>query len=482
MWFPNDPWSLGRPVVVVFGALIALQSSESLDPVKFVYLGATVIALLGSIRHVWGRRETRPVEHARPWLIASGLIAVVIAVSLPTAIAHGTALSAWVRDAAAYGLLASAPWLALDLGLSQPRRVCLALVVAAGSLATVSFTINWIERRGLADLPIDRLVLPSFTLAVALFAVAVAVAVGAGDSRARFAGATVACLTIWLLLSTGTRTTLAILVIPPVILAALAITGGRMALRRGILPALAPVVVSAVIVLSAVVEISPSLGDAEATPSPIGTAAGSAALGNPTPGVSSATPVPTEPSAEPEPTPTPVPIPSPTDPLAGRYDTVDGILSGQDASLRERIAQSMAAWNVFVASPLVGGGLGVTIGWVDSSGALVEKFTADTPLVVLAKFGLLGLVLVGVIGWATYRTVRSLRRGGGTTRVARLSIIGFAAAMVALTPFGAQFEDKGTGLAIILLLGFALASLREAGTTSGGASAATFEPIRSRPR
>jgi hypothetical protein len=115
---------------------------------------------------------------------------------------------------------------------------------------------------------------------------------------------------------------------------------------------------------------------------------------------------------------------------------------------------------------VLGGGLGVTVAWVNSAGRLVQEFTADTPVLLLAKFGILGLLLVGILVWATFRTIQDLLAGGAATRTARLSIIGFAAALVALTPFGWQLEDKGTGLATILLLGLALASAREAGLAS----------------
>ncbi len=52
--------------------------------------------------------------------------------------------------------------------------------MAAGSLATLSFTLNWVQRRNIADLPLDRIVLPSFALLTAFFALAVASSIWVG--------------------------------------------------------------------------------------------------------------------------------------------------------------------------------------------------------------------------------------------------------------------------------------------------------------
>jgi hypothetical protein len=103
----------------------------------------------------------------------------------------------------------------------------------------------------------------------------------------------------------------------------------------------------------------------------------------------------------------------------------------------------------------------VSIPWVNWDGSLVMESWADTPLTILAKFGLLGILIWIVLGWATVTTLRHLRSRGVDGLTVRSAILGFAAGIVALTPLGPQLEDKGTGLAILLLLGIAFATLRE---------------------
>jgi hypothetical protein len=458
-----------RSAIVVFGALVALQSSANLDAVKLAYFAAALLALISSVYHVWQLRRSALARLARNWLIASAITAVLIAISLPVALVHGTPITAWVRDAAGYGLIAAAPWLALDLASSVPPRAVLAFTVIAGALATSSFTINWIHRRALADLPFDRLVLPSFALATMLFAVAVAHSLA--STRARYLWSGAAAFTVALLLFSGTRTTLAILIIPPVTLASEALANGRKALQRGMLPALLPILFAVAIVVRPQLPVGPN---------PLGTVPSAAPAASP----SSAAPPSGEPAitaaaAAPTPTGTPSVPYAPTavpDAVAERYESITEVLAGRDPSLRDRLAQTKAAWDVFLASPLVGSGLGVSISWVDTEGHPAQAFTADTPVVILAKFGGLGLVLVGALGWAAFRSIKDPMPGVGSTHPARLSILGFTSGLLALTPFGAQLEDKGTGLAIILLLAFAWASTRDVGIASETPSAVTTPP------
>jgi hypothetical protein len=117
----------------------------------------------------------------------------------------------------------------------------------------------------------------------------------------------------------------------------------------------------------------------------------------------------------------------------------------------------------------VGGGLGVTIPWTDSRGVAHtdNAFTADTPILVFAKFGLFALVIVAALGWATFTTVRTLKAAGRATRQSWLASIAFTSALIALMPFGWQIEDKGTALAVILVLAFGLVELRDKALTDG---------------
>ena len=73
-------------------------------------------------------------EAARPWLILSLLLLGLIALSLPVAIAHGTPITTWLRDAATYGLCAAAPVFALDAASSMRWRLVFSLTIVMGFL------------------------------------------------------------------------------------------------------------------------------------------------------------------------------------------------------------------------------------------------------------------------------------------------------------------------------------------------------------
>jgi hypothetical protein len=416
----------------VFGGLLVLQSSQDLGPFKIAYLAVASVVVLASIRSVRRMRRSPVVRSARPWLAASGVVAVLIVLSLPVAVARGTPISAWFRDAAAYALLVAAPWLAVDMALSTSRRAALNLTVAAGAAATVSFALVWIQRRHMSDFPIDRLVLPSMILAAALFALALAISIS--TTRHRYRWAAVASLTVGLLVYSGTRSSLALLIVCPIALAAAWLSDRRSPLLPRLLVAVAPIVVAIGIVGATQVRL---LGDG----SPLGI------LPAPTvgPGGALVSPAPTGRN------------------LTERYESIGTVLSGRDPSLQDRIAETKAAWNVFLAAPILGGGLGVPIPWTDSSGVLQtdNAFTADTPILFLAKFGILGLALIAALGWATVATIRTLAAGGPATRQSWLATVAFVSAIVVLMPFGWQLEDKGTALAVVLLLGLGLVETRE---------------------
>jgi hypothetical protein len=435
--------SIVRASVLVVGALAVLQSSQDVGAAKIAYFGVALIAVLGSVYEARRSWHSPIVSAARPWLLASLVLSGLVALTLPLAIIKATPISAWVRDAAAYGLVAAAPWVALDLGLSASRRAVLGLTVLASGAATLSYLVVWIQRREIADLSIDRLVLPSFVLATALFSLAVALSLSA--RRHRFIWTAVACLTIGILVVAGTRATLVILLISPVTLGASWLTGRTESVGPKILAAAVPILVAVGIVTATLLRVPiPDSRGITAVPSqPPGTVQGS-------PGPSGVGALPSASPAEVRPD------------LTGRYDTFGAVLAGNDPSLRERLSQTWALWAVFLQSPLVGTGLGATVSWVDSDGRTRTDtmFTADTPVLVLAKFGILGLVIVGVLAWATISTVRTLLRRH-STREASLILIAFATGMVALTPLGWQVEDKGTGLAIVLLVGLALVDIRE---------------------
>jgi hypothetical protein len=124
-------------------------------------------------------------------------------------------------------------------------------------------------------------------------------------------------------------------------------------------------------------------------------------------------------------------------------------------SLTERVTQSRVAWKSFAGAPLDGVGPGHNYVWRDQVDQLHIGSAMDTPVLFLAKFGLLGigfLFLAGYWGREFVRTLGTRRRG----EPARLALIGYSAFWLLFLPLGLPLEDKGFALAMILLTALAI--------------------------
>jgi hypothetical protein len=416
-------------LIVVVGGLLTLQSSNNLDPAKVVYLllaGASLVGALASARW-WLSKERAAI--ATPWLVCAVAYAVLLTCSLAVARAYGTPVSSWFRDTATYALFATAPIFGLACARSASRRWIMAALVVCGALASVSTTVEWLRLRQILDLPIDRIVLPAGSLAYALMALGTAVALAGGWHRWWWAG--VAGVILGLFFVTGTRSTLILLVIP--------ISAGLLAgrpWRRAARTLVIQAAVAVIIFLVADAGIYLANGTAQVPPGQQAVASGqpAAASGQPTP---------------------------PPNKLNERLTNVGTLVTdpGADQSLQERWSQTKVAWQAFLRSPLVGVGPGYGFVWTNSSGMVVNAFTLDTPVVYLAKFGLVGLIPLLLFVTAYLRLLILLWRRRSQSATEFLAVAGFGILLAAETFLGAQMEDKGVSLALILLIGFGCRTL-----------------------
>lgn len=416
-----------RLAIVVFGAMVAFQSSPDVDATKVAYLIAFIVCLVGALAFVWRARHTSPVRSAGPLLAASAAIGGLLAVSLIVATANGTPLTTWIRDVAAYGMFAAVPLFALDAGSAASRRFLLAMLVVAGLVGSLSWAVEWLDRRDLLDLPFERLAFPSGQLPGALYLLAVAAAL-TSPSR-RIGWAVLAGTTLAVFLLTGTRSSV-LLVLGPL---AVAVLLGRTRLGTSIRVLAVHVLVAVVITVGFQLAL-PVLD---------------AALGAPSR------------SADPE-------TGSQGDGLGGRFGSLPVLVEdpGSDASIQERVAQYRAAWGLFASSPVVGVGPGHPIDWIDVSGGRVSEFTADTPLVLAAKFGLLGvLVFIGVA--IAYWTATRQALARLPESVATLALVGYGVWFIVTLPLGFVIEDKGASLALMLLLALVFAGRISPGPRTG---------------
>ena len=409
-----------RALAVVLGGILILHGADRLDAPKIAYLVLTIVAVLGSVVAAWRSRADEVSGAIRPWLALSGVTTLLIAVSLPVALASGISATTWLRDIAAYGLLAAAPWLGADLARDGRPRLVLGAILVSGLIGALSFAIEWLQRRGISDLPLDRLALPSFTLAALAYAIAIAIAVG-GPGRLRwtiFAAVILGCL-----LLTGTRTSFVLLGALIAVGAVVAFTrhrqGMMVAVRVGLIQLVAIVLIVGFSVAGRSSEPLLPDGTPIVSTSPDGNAAG-----------------------------------VPGKDLGDRFVTLDDVTSGRDPSFLERIEQTRVAWMVFLEHPAIGVGPGYEFAWVRSGGTVFTSTYLDTPLVVIAKFGLLGIALFLAIVLAFALTIRRLVAQNGWTWIA-LGVLGYGAILAGLLLFGWPPEDKGTGIAMILLIGLA---------------------------
>jgi len=409
-------------LVVVVGGLFTLQSSDNLDPQKIAYLLLVAAAVTVAMAGIpwWLSAERAAI--GRPWVIAAGATVIMLIISLVVSRAYGTSLTSWLRDTAPVALLAAAPILALACARKVSARWLVAVLAVCGSLASLSFAVEWIGRRHLAVLPIDRIVLPTGGLASALLAVATALALSRVSGK--WSWAVMAGIVLGLFFATGTRSTLLLLAVP----IGTAIVAGRPRLFA------TRVVLTQVVVAIAVFFVAVS---------GIAIANGSATPEAPPGSLVSTTAAP------------------PVDSLGQRLDAIGSLVTdpGSDQSLQERLAQTNAAWQALIGSPLVGVGTGYGFQWTNSSNQKVVAFTLDTPLVYLAEFGMLGLIPLALLVAAYLGLVRGLWRQRQRARTEYLALVSFAFVLAVGGVQGFPFEDKGLSFGLILVLALGVRGL-----------------------
>jgi hypothetical protein len=389
-----------RILFVLFGGMLVLQRPGELDMAKMAFFAGALVAFAGALMNVSRLRDTFAYRFARPLLAVSLAFTVLAALSLAVAYGNGIPLQAWLRDIAPYLLFASAPVFALDAQASFRLRTLVALLVVAGGLGAAAFTISWLDRRGIAQLPLSRVALASLYMPAALFAYAMSASLQAQARRARWLLISAAVLA--LLVMTGTRLSIA-LVLAPIVIA----FGARrhLATRSLRLAFLAPLAVVATVLLTQVM-------------------AGAA-------GVDLAF-------------------------VTERFTTITSASDVEsDGSYRERVRQSRVAWDVFIAHPVGGAGPGTIFEWTTLDNLSVASPVIDTPVTFPAKFGAIGLLVVGFLILKYLAFLGDAARRGDRI-VERLALAGYLAVAAALTLTSPPLEDKGFSFGLILLLAIML--------------------------
>lgn len=402
-----------RTVFVVFGGMLVLQRPGELDMSKLAFLGACAVAFAGALANIQTLRRTPAYEAVRPLLAGSVAVITLAGISLGVSYEAGIPRTDWLRDIAPYVLFASVPIFALDAQASFRVRTLVGLLVAAGILGVAAWAVDWLQRRDFAHFDVGSVAVASVFVPGALFAYAMASAL---HKRAkRLVWVVIAAAILALLFSTGTRSTLALIVVPLAI--ALLLRRGR-ANRTLRLLALSPFAV--VLTLAAALAVI---------------------------GVTGAN----------------------TEYLEDRLALVTVTADPeQDLSYNDRVDQSRVAFDAFKAHPVLGTGPGTRFDWVTHDGQEMSDFILDTPITFPAKFGALGLLVLVFLITRFFSFARRLGRARPPT-VAYLALLGYLAVVAALVVTAPPFEDKGLSFGLVFILALALAEARRP-------AAATPEP------
>ena len=211
-----------RAAFVIFGGLVAFQSTAGLSTPKIVYLVGVLLCAAAGLLDL-SRSDTRDGLLRALWPLA-GLVLVVVGISAVIAQSNGIPFTAWARDTLAYLFLAYVPLFAADVGRAGPKFTH-NLAMTAGILAVALFTLAWVSRRGYADVPI--LGLASFLFPAWFFSYVTSLAL----LTHRFRWNALAVATAVAMLLTGTRG-VALLAIAPLAMALVPSPGSTRGLLR----------------------------------------------------------------------------------------------------------------------------------------------------------------------------------------------------------------------------------------------------------
>lgn len=398
-----------RILFIVFGALLVFQSSDQLDAKKMLFLSGAAVAFSGAFLRSRRLISTPAYQDLSPLFFSSVVFFGLFLVSFPVARYYGTTTKAWVRDIAPFVLVACAPLFALDAQSAMSARALRRLIAFAGVAGGAAFALKWIGNRGFAH--VTTIGLPTFMLGAALFAFGAAVVLEGRRGWLRWLA--LSSLLLAMLISTGSRSAVALLAAPLAIILGTRERFAKRALRIAIVVPLAALLV----VLGAQSVLRLVHADQQRVVQ------------------------------------------------RARLIFHTGGLS-TDRSYLDRVNQTKAAWKIFKEAPVLGRGPGQSFQWQDSFGHQMSSPNIDSSLEYLAKFGSVGLVPLLVFAGAFISFLRRVRWRTGETTAAQLGLIGFGGVILAWWSLGVPFADKGLSSGLLLL--YALAA-REAGTAASTA-------------
>lgn len=392
-----------RLPLVVLGWMATFGYSAELSAVKFAFIGFCVVVAGLSTLECYRFSAGTPRGFIRAAMTVAGAIGVVSLLAWVVGVIGGANPVDASRDSAAYLLFAVTIPVAVEAGVVLRRQTLVRLIVACGLLSALSFFVTNTSARGVNQFSAFTPWLGSLLLAIPVASMAFARAVySRGLSRALWWSCFL--FVTGLVLASGTRTGLILLAPAAVVSVVPATHHARRSTAIALLTAsIAGIYLSLVTVFSRLVD---------------------------------------------------------PDFIAKRLGflldfSIDAFVA--DRSAQWRVERYYRALSYFKGQPVLGKGFGTITAYERLDETQAVSFYLDTPLLVPAKFGIVGTVALAVcvfvlahvsLGWCSHKEVS----------VDQLAILGFMAGTVAALPLSAVLEDKGyvLGLCLVLALGISV--------------------------
>lgn len=398
----TKPW--GRLIIFIGGAMLVLQSGGSVSAAKVAYFAMALIVILIATARCTTLLKERWGSSFRPAALGSILMALVIVIGSVTGLLNGQPLTDVIRDGMTYVLIAGGVPVALDAASSVRTRMVDLIVIGVGIFGGASFALRFLSARGVNALDIERIGLAS--MMVLTIGVALGLVRGLLGPRILWGWLLFAALLVAFVLATGSRTGLILLV------AAVGVLGrrsdARVSLQRiGIGLAGMGAVVSMLLLIATVTVTTREFFSTR---------------------------------------------------IQATIQTIQQG-AGSDASGVIRARATEYAMNVWREHWFFGVGFGNRFPDPNPGGGFVE-FQVDTAALFLAKFGLVGTVLIAIALACIIRPAWG-RIDDGLRLPEQTAMAAASLVWVATLIFGATTEDKGFSIAVMLGLLLIASSLRE---------------------
>jgi hypothetical protein len=389
-----------RIVLFALGYVLLFQSDSSPVGTKESYVAVSVaFAAVGAFR----LRKLEDQRIPRGVFLSVGVMLVLLLVWVARIAAGGIDLDDWLRDALNYILFPVGVLIGADAGTSARRVLLGRLILVVGIFGAVTFTSTWLARRSDQALGFEQVGLASSF--VPLTGIALCLAIFFAGERWRGVALLLGLGQMVLLAVSGGRTVWIYCVVA--LAAAFLAAGVPVSVRLG----RAAVAFAATIFGVAVVfSLSTAIGGGIAV---------------------------------------------------ARFTRFRSLADGgiqsllADGSAIERIRAYQWTTAIWHDHLLIGRGLGYTFPSVTTGNVNVGIYTLDTPVIALAKFGIIGtlmiLVSVAVLWW-------TLRVASNDDKIARSFLVTLSFVVLVLLPNGFPIENRGFDLLACLAVAYVLAA------------------------